>query len=103
MNDGVYDNWKATNPSEQSDEPSVPCPICTGDEEAEACSEECHTLIERCRRERMIERLYKASHKAIRFAKQYKLANYPEFHLHACVVQVNANRAVIRRLRSEAA
>lgn len=34
---------------------ATPCPVCTGDESAEPCSEACDELVRRVRRERQID------------------------------------------------
>lgn len=40
----TYDDWKATAPVSDEDRPA-PCPVCTGDHDAEPCSEECAELV----------------------------------------------------------
>ncbi len=35
-----YDAWKLTAPEQDEDAPQ-PCPVCTGDDDCDPCSEEC--------------------------------------------------------------
>lgn len=81
-------------------EPRPPaCPVCTGDEDAEPCSEECDTLVRRCRLEAAIRGLYQASRTAVALARVYR-AEGPDMRLVRCLEAVQAYRMSIRTLRA---
>jgi hypothetical protein len=84
-------------------EPAWPCPICTGDNEAEPCSEECAALVERVRRERLIESCRLAAKLVIKVAKSYQREGFPDDHrIAACIGRVQYYRGRIRELRRAA-
>jgi predicted nucleic acid-binding Zn ribbon protein len=97
-----YDNWKATAPEGDDPYPHE-CPVCTGHEDALPCSEECADLIERCRRERLIETCRMAAKLVIKVAKSYQREGFPNDHrVSACIDRVNYYRGRIRDLRRAA-
>lgn len=52
-----------------------PCPVCTGEEDAEPCGEDCARIVERCRRERLIRGLYEEARRALRLAREYRIGD----------------------------
>lgn len=51
----------------------VACPVCTGDEDADPCGEDCERIMIRAARARQITRLFAAARKALYNARQYRL------------------------------
>lgn len=97
MNDAVsYDALL-----EAGREAPVPCPVCTGDEHAPPCGEECDALIKRCHRERVIRGHYQDARRALRFARRYYTEGGPrEGRLAAVMHRIQCLRVDIAALRS---
>lgn len=57
-------------------EPPPPCPVCTGDEDAEPCGEECAELVAKVRRQRLIRGLYEDAHRALKLAHEYRIGDF---------------------------
>lgn len=90
-------------------EPSPPCPLCTGDKEAEPCGEECASIIAKCVREQRIRGYYMAAKSALILARAYEAEWVRglspidiDARVKACVNQVHAYRLSIRNLRAVA-
>jgi hypothetical protein len=100
MSDGAYDCWKTRAPEDDGAAP-VPCPICTGDRDAEPCSEECDELILRAKTVRMVRHSYDAVREALRLARTYLVEGGNADHRYrACLDQIGAYRRFIRTLRA---
>lgn len=83
--------------------PPVPCPVCTGDESAPPCGEDCAALIARCARERRIRGIYVAARRAIAWAKVYRFASFEgvqDQRVQRVIQQVHFYREDIRALRA---
>lgn len=102
MLDGTYDSWKTTDASEADTLPPPGCPVCTGDEYSDPCSEECAELIEKCDRKRRIKGLYLTASSAMRWARLYQGENsaYGDRRILAILDQVKTYRREIARLRA---
>lgn len=97
-----YDTWKARAP-EDGQEPPTPCPVCTGDESADPCSEDCAGLIDVCRRERLLEGLNFARRQVVRMALRYRTeAPAPDPRVAACLRQARVYRTKIRMIKGAA-
>jgi hypothetical protein len=96
---GTYDSWKATDRGTNEQRPQG-CPVCTGEDSYEPCSEECDAIVRRCNNKRRIKALYRTARTALTYAHMYKGENYPTFHLTAIVEQVRAYRQTIKALRA---
>lgn len=84
----------------------VPCPVCTGDADAEPCGEDCDAIIRACERKIRIKGLYIAAHSAMRWAKGYARRSRDAFddnRVLAILDQVRGYRRQIATLRQEAA
>lgn len=80
---------------------ATPCPVCTGTESAEPCTEECAELVERCRRERQIDANRAAAKLVIRMAKAYRREGFPnDNRVAVCIERVRYYRGQIRALRA---
>jgi predicted nucleic acid-binding Zn ribbon protein len=82
-------------------EPSTPCPVCTGDEDAEPCSEECDALVQSVRQANRIKRVYAAARRALIMAHVYReeSKDNADPRTVACIERVNAYRTSIRLMR----
>lgn len=89
---------------EAGSEPAVPCPVCTGDEDAEPCGEACAALVARAERFRRVRGLYAQARTALAYARLYRAE---ERHAGGdrerdCLRQVQALRVSIRNEREVA-
>jgi hypothetical protein len=57
--------------------PAEPCPVCTGDDDAHPCSEECEALIIKAKRTERIAGLFAQARRAARLAKTYRAEQGP--------------------------
>lgn len=97
-----FDDWRASAPECDAELPTA-CPVCTGDETAQACSEECHVLVEKCRREKQIARFYRRATTSLAFAHLYRADGGPnDTRFIECVKLVKSYREAIRTLRRAA-
>lgn len=94
-----YDSWKTTAP-EDDREPPQGCPVCTGDETAEPCSEECASLVSQKERRVRIRGLYLTCRSALRWARLYIDRGECDARVRALVDEVNKHRKSIRVLRA---
>lgn len=104
-----YDAWKEAAPDDSNDLPA-PCPVCTGDEHADPCSEDCAHLIRKVKTARIVRGLYKAARRSLSLARLYQAQVYPEtkdVRIDCCLQRVDELRediATWRRLaKGEAA
>lgn len=85
---------------EAGQDPAIPCPVCTGDEEAEACSEDCARIVFRAAGVRQIARLYRFCFLAMRLARRYRAEEgRAGLRERAALEQIRAYRNEIRVLR----
>ncbi len=99
-----YDDWKCS-PPEDDEEPRTPCCVCTGDEHAEPCSEDCADLVRRVKAERIVRRLYKAARRSLSLARLYQAQIYPEtrdIRIDCCLQRVDELREDIATWRRHA-
>jgi len=101
MNDAVrYDALL-----ESGCEPAVPCPVCTGDEDAEPCGEECDALFQQARRVRAIRALYNRCFQAVGLARTYQheraVFRDADERVTECMKTVRIYRTSIRCLREQ--
>jgi hypothetical protein len=47
---GSYDVWKSSAPDDSIDLQPLPCPVCSGDMDAEPCGEDCEAIIDKAQR-----------------------------------------------------
>ncbi len=83
-------------------EPPTPCPVCTGDRNADPCSEGCDLIARKVALLQLERGLYEQARKALRFARLYRgLAKCVGFDHRAvaCLVQVRRIRNAIRVAR----
>lgn len=82
-------------------EPPPPCPVCTGEEDAEPCGEDCEAIFLRCKREKQIRGLYEAAWKALEFARVYNATLGPQdYRVKAVLRTVYLYRQDIAELRA---
>lgn len=94
-----YDSWKTSPPEEDGDEP-VPCPVCTGDESAMPCGEDCANLIATITRRNHIRGYYVTAHRAVDWARLYRQRSGGHDHrADECMQRVRFCRDAIRALR----
>lgn len=110
-----YDSWKTRAPEDDGINYETPCPICTGDNDAPPCGEDCDRLMRRVRNERKIRGLYQACRTALTLAKCYRdtrslppglrVASLPalDSRIVGCLQQIQIYRADIADLRKEMA
>lgn len=65
------DAWKESAP-ELDDEPAQACPVCTGDQDADPCSESCEAVIMLATEQRTIAGKYAQARAALRLARIYR-------------------------------
>jgi hypothetical protein len=77
--DSNYDSWKTTAPEDDGVyyEPT-PCPVCTGDRDAEPCGEDCHVIVRKALAGRRIKGLYETAQRAMKLAKTYRASSAVE-------------------------
>lgn len=79
----------------------TPCPVCTGDENAQPCSEDCDRLVTLCRNERRIKGLRQAIRISMTLARLYvSESGCIDQRARGCIEQVHAYRASIAALRA---
>jgi hypothetical protein len=96
-----YDDWRCTPPEDDGPyyEPT-PCPVCTGDPDAEPCGEDCAETMEAVRRARVIRGNYEAARRALHLAKVFSMEGGPhDARIPPCLEQVGHFRAYIATLR----
>jgi hypothetical protein len=84
----------------------VPCPVCTGDQTAEPCGEECDAIVKRVARRVRIKGYYMAARSAMRWAKGYARRsrdNFDDAQVLAILDQIRSYRRAIATLRAEEA
>lgn len=97
-----YDDWKTSAP-EQDDEPPTPCPICTGHEDAEPCSEDCAMLCAEVRLERVAKRYEEARRTCVELALKYRTEfPAPDHRVQECLARAREYRYLARQLRGAA-
>ncbi len=99
-----FDSWKCAAPDDSNDLPE-PCPVCTGDEHADPCSEDCADLVRRVKAERIVRRLYKAARRSLSLARLYQAQIYPEtrdIRIDCCLQRVDELRGDIATWRRHA-
>ena len=96
----TYDEWRASAPEDDSEQERQPCPVCTGDRDADPCSEDCDAIMKRATRRAAIQGLYNAAFRALLMAKLYRREGHANDHrITDCVAKVRVYRASIRALR----
>lgn len=95
----TYDDWRSSAP-EFDEEPPVRCCVCSGDEDAPPCSEECDEIVGRVARRRQIARLYAGARRCVYYARIYQLTSPDDSRVTKVLTQANEYRARIRALRA---
>ncbi len=87
---------------EAGHEPPLPCPVCTGDEDALPCGEDCDRIYQRSIRERGIRGLYQRCRTALGLARIYRKENAgsDDHRVVECLKTVRVYRNSIRHLRA---
>jgi hypothetical protein len=98
----TYDSWKTIEPEDTTLANEPPCPVCTGDEDAQPCGEDCDRIVRRVRLERGIQGLYNAAFSALFMAKVYRReGGNSDRRMVKAVYAAQAYRASIKCLRSD--
>lgn len=85
------------------DQFATPCPVCTGDESAEPCSEACEELVERVRRERQIESCKHAIQLIERMVEAYAREGFDDdTRIVVCLERVKYYEGQIAKLQEAA-
>lgn len=95
-----YDDWKEAPPSVDETEPD-PCPVCTGDEYADPCGEDCATVMRLAQFERGVKALYQRCRTALFLARVYREESSPDKdeRIEECMATVRTYRKSIACLR----
>ncbi len=95
-----YDAWKEAPPALDEAEPQ-PCPVCTGDDEAQPCTEDCAVLMRMTAIERGIKGLYQRCRTALHLVRVYRDETWPDAdtRIEECLQTVRTYRNSIRILR----
>lgn len=81
--------------------PLAPCPVCTGDDSAPPCGEDCAHIVKLAAAKRNIRGLYAACWHALRFARvYYSIHGAEDYRVTAVIRQVRHNRVDIAALRA---
>ncbi len=85
---------------DQESEPE-PCPVCTGDDEAKPCSEDCAALMRMTAIERGIKGLYQRCRTALHLVRVYRDETWPDAdaRIAECMASVRTYRTSIACLR----
>ena len=65
-----YDDWKTDAPEDDREAP-IPCPVCTGAEDAMPCGEDCAAIYAEVIAHRCIRSLYRTIRHAMNVARVY--------------------------------
>ncbi len=78
-----------------------PCPVCTGDEDAQPCTEECANLMRRVAIERGVRGLYQRCRTALGLVRVYREegATHDDERVMECMTTVKVYRNSIRWMR----
>lgn len=87
-------------------EPAWPCPVCTGDRDAEPCSEECECIVAQAKRDRDIQGYRFAHRQAVKMALRYRDENRldglfgGDRRIRKCLRMAATYRALVNALRA---
>ncbi len=96
-----YDSWKSTDyAADDGPDYREPCPVCSGDADADPCSEECDEIMKSVRRDRVIKGNYEAAKRVLHLAKLYAVEGGPrDPRIGPCVAQIRMYRDYVALLR----
>lgn len=93
MNDNTYFNMSHDDPAPHA------CPVCTGDDDAEPCSDDCCRIVDIAKNRARITALYSAARGALRLARRYLMEEGKDHRYENCLIAVKGYRISIRAMR----
>lgn len=95
-----YDDWRATPYDDGEDERPIACPVCTGDEDATCCSEQCRDVYMLMHWRRTQRANYQRARGLIRMARRYQEEAVPgDRRIRELMTELRVVRAGIASMR----